>query len=72
MIDPESSSFRDPDAKVISVGNKIYRLVYQNYKQHYDKLINSGLKELLSKLDVQKNIKVFLSMTFSEHQNLVL
>lgn len=49
MIDPESSSFRDPDAKVISVGNKIYRLVYQSYKQHYDKLINSGLKELLIK-----------------------
>ena len=45
MIDPKAASFRDPDAQVIKVENTIYRIVFDSYKENYDLLKNSGLKE---------------------------
>lgn len=43
----DSSSFRDPSGQVLRLNGTILRQVNHSYKEHYDKLIDSGLyKEL--------------------------
>lgn len=46
-IKPHPSSFRDPSGFVFEKNNTLYRQVNQYYKEHYDKLISSGLYEYL-------------------------
>lgn len=48
MIDPEFSSFRDPDAKVVLIDGQYYRIIKRAYQRNYDLLITSGLKNELT------------------------
>ncbi len=43
----ETSSFRDPDAKVFLKDGEIYRRISKNYAKTFEKFINSGLYEKL-------------------------
>lgn len=43
----ETSSFRDPDAKVFLKDGEIYRRISKNYAKIFEKFINSGLYEKL-------------------------
>ena len=45
MIDP--GSFRDPSGHIFYENNKVFRVVNESYKKHYDHLITSGLYEAL-------------------------
>ncbi len=42
------SSFRDPSGYLFTYDNTLYRQVNNVYKDHYDKLMNSGLYEVLT------------------------
>lgn len=46
-ISLETSSFRDPDARVFYQNGKIYRKISDKYIKTYEKLMNSGLYERL-------------------------
>lgn len=43
----EHSSFRDKDATIIYFNEKVYRVIFNSYKENYDYLIKSGLYNLL-------------------------
>jgi ribosomal protein L11 methylase PrmA len=45
---PLAASFRDPSGYLFERDNTIYRLVDQSYREHYDRLMSSGLYEKLS------------------------
>ncbi len=49
-----TSSFKDRDAQVVIKDNEIYRLIYDSYKEPYEKLMQSGLYEML----VSKNLLI--------------
>lgn len=44
-----NSSFRDTDARIVIYNGKILRIVYNSYKEHYQKLEDSGLLNELHK-----------------------
>lgn len=70
MINPESSSFRDPDARVIKQGEQFYRIIFNSYKANYDQLINSGLKEELTSLGVLVSEKELSDISFLKLEEL--
>lgn len=43
----EKSSFKDSDSSVVIINNEIYRQINFSYKDDYDKLMNSGLYDVL-------------------------
>ena len=46
------SSFRDPDGFLFAAGNILYRQVNLAYRNHYDRLMGSGLFQELGKKDL--------------------
>ena len=46
MKDP--SSFRDSSGFIFKKNNKLYRVINNSYKKHYDHFMNSGLYEKLA------------------------
>ena len=58
MIDP--GSFRDPSGHIFYKKNKVYRVVNNSYKKHYDHLMNSGLYDAL----IEENLLVSHIDTF--------
>ena len=42
-----TASFKDRDAQVVIKNNEVYRLIYDFYKEPYEKLMQSGLYEML-------------------------
>lgn len=47
-----SSSFRDPSGILFFVNDQVYRQVNQSYKNDYEKLMDSGLYDLLTKKEL--------------------
>ncbi len=42
-----TASFKDRDAQVVIKNNEVYRLIYDSYKEPYEKLMQSGLYGML-------------------------
>ena len=52
-----SSSFRDPSGILFFVNGEVYRQVNQSYKKDYEKLMDSGLYDLLIKKNFSYHMK---------------
>jgi predicted nicotinamide N-methyase len=52
MIDPQYFSYRDPNARVVKKTDGYYRYIFIGYQQEYDHLIQSGLYQQLTDLQL--------------------
>jgi len=52
MIDPQYFSYRDPNARVVKKTDGYYRYIFIGYQQEYDHLMQSGLYQRLTDLQL--------------------
>lgn len=52
MIDPQYFSYRDPNARVVKKADGYYRYIFNGYQQEYDHLMQSGLYQQLTDLQL--------------------
>jgi hypothetical protein len=52
MIDPQYFSYRDPNARVVKKKDGYYRYIFIGYQQEYDHLMQSGLYQQLTDLQL--------------------